>query len=529
MKFLDKLMKKDIESGYDEKALKYRKYKIGTVSTLITVGVIVAIIIANVLLNVFVEMFPLKADLTTEKIYQLSGDTTEYLSSVNKDVELIAIQDLEYIESLMESYMGGYYKSEYLTELFKNFERNTASITLKNVDPVKDPAFFTERNIKVDSSSIMVVYCKDTNRHKLIGISDIIITDDNNKNAEFDAERALTAAIIYVTKEEVRDIHFLTGHDEDAGSYLQEFFKTNGFGVNTVTLDQTDAFSEKTAALVIINPKKDFTESEILLLKAYMQNSDKISEFHLGRSLYVFLDNNVPNLPNFYKFLEEYCIVPVDEYVIDVSSKGSAYYSFISNGTTQSMQVLSAKTVHEKIGKGITQKIVMLERYTKSFNLLEAKGDILSVENILSTYDEAYTKPIPSDESTVDSSYLNFNSATDKKGERVLGAVSTKYFWDVEEQQRYTGHVAVLGSSAMINKSFMTSANYSNSDYIKDLVNYTIGDDSIEISVMPKNLSANQLKIPSSQVYWCIVLAMLALPIAFGVAAIVVYIKRKHL
>jgi hypothetical protein len=81
----------------------------------------------------------------------------------------------------------------------------------------------------------------------------------------------------------------------------------------------------------------------------------------------------------------------------------------------------------------------------------------------------------------------------------------------------------------MINKSFMTSANYSNSDYIKDLVNYTIGDDSIEISVMPKNLSANQLKIPSSQVYRCIVLAMLALPIAFGVAAIVVYIKRKHL
>ena len=529
MKLFDIFTKKDIESGYDEKALKYRKYRIGTVSTLITVGVIVAIIVANVFLNVIVEMYPLKADLTTEQLYNLSGDTTAYLSEVDKEVELILVQEMDKVESLMQNYMGSYYKTDYLTELFKNFEKHSGKVGLDYVDPTVNPTFFTERNITVSSSSIMVDYCKDTNRHKLIGINDIIVTDDDNKSAEFDAERAVIAAIIYVTQEEIRDIHFLTGHEEDSGSYLQEFFKTNGFGVNTVTLDQTDAFSENSAALVIINPKKDFSESEILLLKAFMQNSDKISEYHLGRTLYVFLDNNAPNMPNFYKFLEEYCIVPVDEYVVDTSSKGSAYYSYTSNGTAQSIRVLNAKMVHETIGKSIAQKVVMFEQVTKSFELLEAKGDILSVEKILSTHDEAYTKPIPTDGTEVDSSYLAFNKDTDVKGEKVLGAVSTRYFWDVEEQQRYVGHVAVLGSTSMISQPFMGSPNFSNGEYVKDLINYTIGDDSIEISVMPKNLSSNVLNITSTTVY-TLILAMLALvPLALGVAAVVVYVKRKHM
>ena len=519
----------------EQKALKMRKFKIGTVSVAITVIFIVAVILANIALNILTARFPLKFDATGESIYNLSLDTEEYLKQTDKKVEIVLAKKLEDIEQIFTQYYGStYYKEGYITELFENYPKQSNNITMNYVDSVTNPDVYQKMNVTLTDSVIAVVYCEETKRGKAIGLDDIVVFSDDGKSVEyFNAEKSITSAIIYVCKEDIRDIHFLTGHKESKNEYFEEFFKLNGFNVNTVTLGQNNAFSSKTAALVIYNPVEDFSESDILALREFMNNSDEMREYNLGRSLYVFLDNNAPKLPNLYAFLREYCIVPVDEYVIDLSTEGSGLYSYTSGGVTQRMPVLNATFPHETIGKDLKKTVVMGMQlqvgFPKSFELLETSdGDTISTitaKSILGTTAEAYTKPITND----DKADLTFNSATDKKGERILGALATRTFFDANEQEYYTGNVAVIGSSTFAAESFMRSSTYQNAEYLKQLINATIGDDAIELSVPQRDLSPVGFSITRND-WFTIGIVLIVLPIvSFAAAAVVVYVKRKHL
>ncbi len=507
----------------EEKALKNRKLRIGTVATLITVGFIAAVVLLNVLLNVFVELFPMKVDVTSAQVYNLSVNTEEYLATVDKEVELILVQKTETLENLLTNYLGNYYKENYLTELFKNYDIKSDKISLRYVDPTAEPRFFSERNITTSTTSIMVVYCAETNRHKLITINDVLAEGEND-TVLLDAEKAVTSAIIYVCKEEIRDILFLTGHEETGYGYLSEFFKSNGFNVGTVTLEQSDAFGKNTAALVICAPRQDFSENDVALLKNFMQNPDEMRDYNLGRTLYVILDNDSPNLPNFYAFLREYCIVPVDEYVVDISTQGTAVFSTSSARRT----VLSVTSPFEATSAGISKKLIMAEQFSKSFELLEiGKGEsIHNVDPILVTSENAYTKPVMTNP-TAD--YFEFDASTDKKASRTVGALSTRYFFDVIEQKTYYGYVAVIGGAEFVGNVFMSSTSFDNSAFMKNLINTTIGDNSIEINVVSRDLSAGMLGFRSQDAYVWTVIALFALAVVFGIIALVIFIRRRFM
>ena len=77
-----------------KKSFNKKKLKYGSVATVITVVFIAVIVFINLIAGILTERKGLKLDLTPEKYYDISQQTIDYVSSIDKDVE-IAVFDNE--------------------------------------------------------------------------------------------------------------------------------------------------------------------------------------------------------------------------------------------------------------------------------------------------------------------------------------------------------------------------------------------------------------------------------------------------
>ena len=69
-----------------KKPLSIQK-KAGILSVSITMVIVVCLILLNVIMAVLTEKYPLKLDLTSNKVFQLSQDSIDYLAGLEKPVE----------------------------------------------------------------------------------------------------------------------------------------------------------------------------------------------------------------------------------------------------------------------------------------------------------------------------------------------------------------------------------------------------------------------------------------------------------
>ena len=73
-----------------------RRFRYGTLATILTVLVIVAVLAVNVGARLLETAFPINLDLTKDETFTLSEDTMKMVSSVQEEVEIIIFQDESY-------------------------------------------------------------------------------------------------------------------------------------------------------------------------------------------------------------------------------------------------------------------------------------------------------------------------------------------------------------------------------------------------------------------------------------------------
>ena len=76
-----------------------KKLKYGTVATVITVIVIVMVVLLNVIVSSLGERYDLKFDLTPNNNFEISEETTDYLSKLNENVEICTTVDELFFET----------------------------------------------------------------------------------------------------------------------------------------------------------------------------------------------------------------------------------------------------------------------------------------------------------------------------------------------------------------------------------------------------------------------------------------------
>ncbi|NJM67066.1 MAG: hypothetical protein HC851_16060 [Acaryochloris sp. RU_4_1] len=218
------------------------------------------------LINFMVVRYPLRADLTEQKIYSLAPQTLNVLSALNKPLDVLVFIGNDQADSEGQSQVVLQYQL-----LLKEYQRQQPQwFKFRFVDPQAEPGLARKYGIR-NLGDTSLVY---DNRTKLLstGLS----------------EMNLTPAIATLTHHRQATAYFLQGHNEVPLSGLTESLagainqlKMEGIAVEPLNLSLQQQIPENADVVVIAGPKLPLLETEVSVLNTFLQK---------GGNLFLLLD-----------------------------------------------------------------------------------------------------------------------------------------------------------------------------------------------------------------------------------------------
>ncbi len=217
-------------------AFKDKKFKYGGMATLLVVVVVVAILVINLLCS----FITYRLDVTSNKFYSIGPLTTSIINRLEDDITIYMF------------YEAGR-EDDYIMEMVRRYDAASDKISSRLVDPVANPNFDEEFVLDEDKSTARVqannVVVKDEQTGKFAILANTNLYnyeyDDsgNLSNMTYNAEQAITNAIVAVTGERTYKMGVLTGHGEASLPTAMTSIIDNMF-ITIETLDLKTIISE---------------------------------------------------------------------------------------------------------------------------------------------------------------------------------------------------------------------------------------------------------------------------------------------
>ena len=486
------------------------KFKHGGMATAFTAGFIVIVILINVVVSILGERFPsLNIDLTAQSVNTLSEDSIEVVDSVSRPTTITILAPEDSIEQL--SYAGMSYSQ--VANIAERMAERNSNITVQYVDIDANPAFASQYpDDQLATGSVIV---ETDLRHRVLSISDLFSVSSNYQTGESayysQVDGALASAVNQANSEELPVIAFATGHGEMMEtSSLERLLSTNNFEPVTFNM-LTDEIPEDTQVIVIGAPSTDYTVEEIAKLDAFLNDETK----EMNRTLFITFYPAQEELPNLSTFLAEWGMEVSRDVIGENDSSRSLgdYISIFSNLNTDEVVFNDENTDY---GYVITP-------YSVPINVLfDGRADV-------STYVLAQT----SDQAFLIGPNAPIDEARSHTGTYNTIVMGQKYFNNVNGSSNlYRANVIVSGSMPMFTSTFLNSSAYGNQQYTLDMMRYATGttDSNMGVYVQPVQMNAQDITLTGYSVVWLGLGVFTFLPfIVLMIAAIVVYVKRRHL
>jgi ABC-type uncharacterized transport system involved in gliding motility auxiliary subunit len=205
-------------------------------------------------LNYIAVKKPKTWDLTKERIFTLSDQTTSVLEGMKDPVTVEAF------------FAGG--EPDYL-ELKSRLDQYTAQtekLKVEFIDPFKHPARVKEANISQNGPRI------------------VVHSGNKEARAKDISEQALTNALIEVTRGATKKVYFTKGHGEHAVADktergLKQFvdnLKAEGYQTDEIVLAEHKEMPAEAQAVVIAGPVAAFSAAEVKLLVDWVEKGGKL-------------------------------------------------------------------------------------------------------------------------------------------------------------------------------------------------------------------------------------------------------------
>ncbi len=223
-------------------------------------------------------------DLTPTKEHTLSDQALRTAKRLDRDVTVTAFYN---------SQDQG--RVRYLKDLLKRYEQQNSHFHFRMYD--------------LDRSPLLA------NRYGIVSYNAGVIEDANRKLVIRDlAESSLTTHLIKIIEGLERTALFTTGHGErdpgnpderDGLSIVAKSLEADNYRIERSN-DLRNGIAEGVALLVIAGPKKDFTETEIKVVRSYLER---------GGGALVLLEADAPK--RLQALVEEYGIFPGNDLIVD--------------------------------------------------------------------------------------------------------------------------------------------------------------------------------------------------------------------
>ncbi len=523
-----------IKKQKKEKLLKNEAlFKKGSYSIALTAIVLAAVLVVNILVSALNNRFVLEFDMTEDKENSISEENIEYIKSIEKTVDVIVCSTEEayasYTGSMAEQNYGISYDAtanDYFNQtvtLINKYGAYNNNIKIDFVD-TQSSAFASITSEygtnDLEFGSIIVSAEKEdgTKRYKKLGFNDIYLVAEDETYSYYgmssstisgnNIETALTGAISYVLSDIDIKVAMLTGHSSvDLTADYKKLLESNNYEVEVISDSVVAEIDNEYDILVIPAPSKDFIESEISAISAFLSNDGK-----LGKGLMVFADASAQYLPDFYSFLNEWGIAIGEGILYETDSN----YHASGDPTT----LISANS-------GKIEDLADLEICVTGYNVpmeptFETDGakTAVSVAETMESVTEA-PKGVTDWSGADEAPKTNYST--------IIETTELRYDND-NNNEPMQSKVTVFSSPYFLSSEYNEASSVSNKDFTLALMDRASGVGKTDISFVSKSITNESFydSVTEGSANTIRIIFMFILPIAVIAMGIVIFVKRRN-
>jgi ABC-type uncharacterized transport system involved in gliding motility auxiliary subunit len=417
-----------------------RSSKLGTNTSILTIGVIVILVIANVIGYQHHKFF----DLTTEKLYTLSDQTKKVVGGLKSDITVVRFAKTP---------------DSHFDELMTEYHTLNPRVRFQNVDPQEKPEV-----------------AKDYGAQH---IGDVIVSAGEKKQTippSPDAplsESDVTSAILKVTQGKVKTVCFVTGHgekglaDSQASGYssVDQGLKKEGYNTKSINLVSQNEVPSDCDVLVIAGPTQAFFPQEVAMVSKYLDGG--------GKALIEIDPQTDPKLDD---VLQAWNVNQGKNIVVDASGVGRMF------GTGPAVPLVvdyGDSPITKNLKGGMTFFPLARTESVADKN----KADVQDVE-LLKTSQQSFTIP------NLQQKEVKFDPKTDTAGPLSLGVAGDK------KQDGKDARLVVIGDSDFAANQWAGLQH--NGDLFFNTIDWLAQDENL-ISIRPKEATDRHLTLTESQ------------------------------
>lgn len=466
-----------------------KKYKISSsVMVIIAIAILIAV---NAFVTALTGKFPIKLDMTPNKIYSISDSTKEYLKSYKTPTEIFVMaseaEEDETIKSVLDKYAAA-----------------CSNIKITNIDPKTNPTFGSKYMKDNQSLSNTYVIVDGGDRFKTFAMSDLYNVSNTQSGrsqaTSIKAEEKITSALKYVSSTATVNAYIVNGHNEANTSNVKTALENESYTVKDLNL-VTEEIPQDASLLVVLDPSTDFTVAETAKLDNYFANG--------GHAQFYFDATVSDGLTNLFAYLEKWGIQVNDKVAVEQGKN-----NMISLGGNMSIMIADMESDDITSALSKNKRYVAYLPYAKTLTKLFDNSNNISVKPLLSTSSSAYSSE----------DYENLQKKdSDETGTFNIGILATN--------SQNKSSVYVSGSSMLLNYSqeeIAQSFGFANYDYFFNVCSYMKGDTD-DYTVSAKSLSVETITIKPIMVLILAIIFVALVPVIALVSGIVVWFKRRHL
>lgn len=289
-------MNKNKKNSAVSKPIFDRRGKSGIYSVVLSLILLAVLVVINMIVGSLPAKFTM-LDSTASGQYKISGTTESFISGLDESITVYYIVPNGYEDSVLTSFLERYVSM-------------SQRLSLKYIDPLKDPSFLDKYPEFDDlaqeaSSEYMSTYLliESGKRYRVIhtgelytyafselGVSGLSLSEASELYSQYmyygiypvkDGycfDGTITGAVEYVCADVIPSIYLLNGHgEEEFGSTVASTLADYGMEYSLLNLAlEGDSIPEDCACIIINKPTSDITAEEALKLADYMAGGGNI-------------------------------------------------------------------------------------------------------------------------------------------------------------------------------------------------------------------------------------------------------------
>lgn len=251
----------------DFSRLRSRSFRAGGYGILVCCLALAIGVLVNLLATALPENLTHR-DVTQQKLFTLSEQSEKLLDGLREQVTIYWVvqagQEDDALEQLLHAYLAG-----------------GENLTLVQRDPDVYPDFLGGYGVTQGYNNSLVV--ESDKRYRYVSYSDIYSYDTSSYYTTgqyemvFAGEQAITAAISYVTGEQVGIVYTTTGHGEATlGTTFSDGIRQSNMDLEELNPLTLQAVPENAGVVLIHAPERDFTQPELEVLEEYLGNGGSL-------------------------------------------------------------------------------------------------------------------------------------------------------------------------------------------------------------------------------------------------------------